>query len=139
MAAVIVTALGLTALKNPTLWWASTLFTVEVFLLGVTALVAILGRGNSRAACLGFALFGMLYLHVTAPGYGERYIFPPLVFELVCGWIDPNKVFDAHFQDLADNLFSGHVAYSIGTLLFACSGAVTGWLLVRIRPELRNA
>ena len=138
MAAVVVIALGLAAFKNPTIWWASALFTVEIGLLGVTSLVAILGQGYARAACLGFALFGILYLHLTSPAYGTRYLFPPLFFELVLVRFFPSGAFEAHMQDLVENVFPGHVAYSIGTLLFACLGAIAGALIAGRGREDRN-
>ena len=131
MAAVAVVAVAFAALKNPTIWWASGLFTLEVGLFGAASVSAVLRRGRARAVCLGFSVFGALYLHVNYSmiSMSDRYMFPPLLFELVLSRHPvsgpPDGIIDAMFV----NSFYTQVLCSLGTIVFACLGAVMGCLL----------
>jgi hypothetical protein len=55
-------AFGLAALRHPSEFWASVLFTLITFALLVSALGMLARRGTSRVAFLGFTLFGTSYL-----------------------------------------------------------------------------
>jgi hypothetical protein len=55
-------AVGLAALRDPSEFWASALFTLIIFALLVSTLGTVARRGASRIASLGFTLFGLSYL-----------------------------------------------------------------------------
>ena len=133
MVAIVVIAVGFAALKNPTVWWASGLFTLEVGLLGTAILTAILRRGRARAGCLGFSVFGILYLHVNYSmlRMSERYQFPPLLFELVLSRypVDGPPGHNLVDENFFDNLFYTQVLCSLGALVFAGLGAMVGRFL----------
>ncbi len=65
MAVVLVSALGLAALRNANEVWAKVLMMLAVALLGVAVLWAILLRGWERAWWSGFAVLGIAYLLVS--------------------------------------------------------------------------
>lgn len=59
---VAVFALGLTGLRSATTFWTSAAAMLTLGLLLASVLGVCLLRGRERAACLGFALFGIVYL-----------------------------------------------------------------------------
>lgn len=59
---VAVSALGLAGLRSATTFWTSAAGALTLALLLGAALGVFLLRGRDRAACAGFALFGMVYL-----------------------------------------------------------------------------
>src|SRR5262249_6083469 len=59
---VVVTAVAFAALREATAQWDSVVFTLVVFLLFGSVLLAVHRAGASRAYWLGFALFGVGYL-----------------------------------------------------------------------------
>ncbi len=65
MAVVSLVAVGLAALRSPTILWASLTFTLLVALLATATLGAIAGRGRSRATWAGVAAFGWAYFATT--------------------------------------------------------------------------
>lgn len=73
MAAVLMAAVGLTALKYASKWWSSLLFTLTVALLCTALLNAYYRRGTARACWLGFAVFGWAHLILgTGPLLEDR-------------------------------------------------------------------
>jgi hypothetical protein len=75
MIVVLVTALALAALRSPTRWWASILFSLEVTALSVAAVVGLTQRGARQGACAGMVVFGFLYLHYAFADVDR----PPLI------------------------------------------------------------
>src|SRR5262245_30833122 len=85
MAIVFFIALAFAALKNASEPLASLVFMATLLLLLAATLGAILRRGPERAACLGGALFGWVYLgfflgHWTRESYPMPHLFPALVW-----------------------------------------------------------
>ena len=65
MSIVVVAAVGLAALRSPSLAWASTLFMVTCGVFGLAIVGAIYRVGVARAWWLGFCVFGLGYLAVV--------------------------------------------------------------------------
>ncbi len=78
MGIVLLAAVGLAALRNPTIVWASSLFTLVVVLLCTAVLGAIAVRGPARLTWTGFAVFGWVYLGI-AFGLAQRGTVRPLL------------------------------------------------------------
>jgi hypothetical protein len=72
MAVVLLLGVGFAGLRAASFLWASALFTLTVMLLAAAILAAIVCRGPSRAAWLGFGLFGWTYLLATFWLWPER-------------------------------------------------------------------
>jgi hypothetical protein len=62
---VAVFALGLAGLASSTRFWTAASATVTLFLLLAAAMGGILLSGRERAVCIGFALFGSVYLFLV--------------------------------------------------------------------------
>ena len=78
MAFVLVSAVGLAALRNASDPWAEMMLLVALVAAGVAVLGAALMRGRERAWWLGFAVFGGGYLAATlrnGPGITSRFQF----------------------------------------------------------------
>jgi hypothetical protein len=130
MTIIVAMAIGFAALKNPTIWWASGLFTVEIGLLGTAFMLAFLRRGRVRSASLGFVLFGFLHLTYSIISHKENYyVLPPLLIEFILLRFPVVGTPLAYIEDLSTNWFYHQVAYSIGTLVFASVGGVIGGLI----------
>jgi hypothetical protein len=65
MAAVLLLAIGFAGLHTASALWASAIFTFTITLLAAALLGAAASRGRYRMACLGFGLFGWVYLLTT--------------------------------------------------------------------------
>ena len=65
MALVLVSAIGLAALRNASELWATVMTTVALAFIYVAVQGAVLLRGRERAWWLGFAVLGGLYLTVS--------------------------------------------------------------------------
>ncbi len=65
MVAVLLLAVGFAGLRTATALWASAVFTLTVTLLATALLGAAASRGRLRMACLGFSIFGWVYLLTT--------------------------------------------------------------------------
>lgn len=65
MAFVVVTAVGLAAMRNANGLWAGCVFLVTLGVLLTAMLRTVHTSGASRAGWLGFSLFGFVYLAVT--------------------------------------------------------------------------
>ena len=75
MGFVVVAAVGLAALRSPSVAWASTLFMVTCGVFGLAIVGAIYRSGVARAWWLGFCVFGLGYLAVVGFTRSE-YLFP---------------------------------------------------------------
>jgi hypothetical protein len=130
---VLFVALGLAALHDPTIWWASGLFTAEVSSFSFATLVAFFGPKRLRAVCAGFAIFGLSYFlaHLVTTGYREKYIAIPNLIDLIIMYLMSfdNASVNERLEDLRANVFWGQAVFSIGTLIFASLGAACGWIL----------
>ena len=62
VALVALCGVGFAALRNANDVWASFLFTLTLFVLGVASLGGVFRRGPSQAFLVGFASFGIAYL-----------------------------------------------------------------------------
>ena len=65
MIAVLILALGLAALRNPTEMWAGWVALVTKALLCLAVVGAVCCTGRERAWWLGLAVFGWAYLRST--------------------------------------------------------------------------
>jgi hypothetical protein len=65
MGLVLFVGVGFAALKNPTIVWASALFTLVVTLLAVATVGGLVRQGRSRAAFIGAAVFGWSYVGIA--------------------------------------------------------------------------
>jgi hypothetical protein len=59
---IVLCAVGIAALAEPTKIWASVLFTLALIAFGVAALAAVFSRGSDQVSYTGFAFFGWAYL-----------------------------------------------------------------------------
>ena len=142
MTIVLVSAVGLSALRSPSPAWASTLFLVTCGLFGLAIVGAIYRVGVERAWWLGFCVFGMGYLAMT--GFTRSgFLYPQMPtsqlliamrpvlghpVELVTGGRSPNV------------LRALHLYMQIGHALWALLAALLGGTLARIflaRPSDR--
>ncbi len=74
MAFVLVSAVGLAALRNATELWAQVMLMTSFLAVGVAVLGASLMRGRERAWWLGFAVFGGGYLALSVgPSVGDPF------------------------------------------------------------------
>ena len=65
MVVVLLLAVGFAGLRTASALWASAIFTFAITLLAAALLGVAATRGRSRMTCLGFALFGWIYLLTT--------------------------------------------------------------------------
>ncbi len=100
--AVLLCGIGTAALHEATLLWASAIFTLARALLCTALLFAIVGDGRTRAAGVGYDLFGWTYLlttfwvwpapnGVTAPPYLSEILidtFEPIRSDAAVTWVD---------------------------------------------------
>jgi hypothetical protein len=75
MVAVLAAAVGIAALKNPSDWWSSGLFTFTLALFLIATVGAFQGR--NRAFWLGFALFGWGYMIASYEPWSRFATTPP--------------------------------------------------------------
>lgn len=87
MSIILVAAIGLAALRDPSELWASAIFSLTVVGLLVSALAAIARTGAARLACLGFLLFAGAYLALSFGPWAwfnsEGLRPPPLISRLL--------------------------------------------------------
>ncbi len=70
MAFILVAAIGLAALRNPSDLWAAVMLLVALVAVGIAVLGAVILRGRERCWSLGFALFSGGYLAlIFGPGF----------------------------------------------------------------------
>jgi hypothetical protein len=71
---IVVSAIGLAALRNANELWAETMLMTALIAVGVAILGAVFSRGRERAWWVGFALFGGCYLTLSdAPWIGDAF------------------------------------------------------------------
>jgi hypothetical protein len=68
MAVVLVLAIGLAALRNPSVLWVGTIFLATRVILALAIIGVVLRKHTERAWWLGFAVFGCGYLILLTPG-----------------------------------------------------------------------
>jgi hypothetical protein len=91
IAVTLLCGVGLAALYEATLLWASALFTLAMGLLCTALLFTLIGRGRRRATWAGFAIFGGTYLLTTFwlwPG-PNGVTAPPYVTEVLIDSYQP--------------------------------------------------
>jgi hypothetical protein len=72
MALVLVSGVGLAALRNANDFWVGIIFSTALYAVGAAVLGAVFLKGHARAWWLGFSLFGGCYLAFTyAPGVAD--------------------------------------------------------------------
>jgi hypothetical protein len=90
MAVILLLAVGMAALRDPTILWASAIFTAAVILFAASLLAAMAHRGAQRFSWAGMAVFGWSYLIISfGPWPGNSVGPPPLL---------PSSLLD-HFQE----------------------------------------
>src|SRR5829696_8895385 len=78
MVAIVFVSVCLAALRNPTIVWASALFTLTVALLCTAVLAAMAAHGHARLTRAGLAVFGWAYLGIAfGPGSSGNGVTPP--------------------------------------------------------------
>jgi hypothetical protein len=103
-------AVGLAALRDPSEFWASALFTLIIFVLLVAVLGTVARRGSSRVAFLGFTLFGGSYLIVAFGPWpwvnSDGLRPPPLVTRLLLDQLRERKLGPAsNWEDRRDEVY----------------------------------
>jgi hypothetical protein len=79
MAFILVSAVGLAALRNANEWWAGAMLLVAIAAVGIALAGAVIMRGRERCRRATFAFFGGGYLALTfAPGFSTE-VGPRLV------------------------------------------------------------
>jgi hypothetical protein len=76
MALVVLIAVGMAGLSRPSRLWAAVLFSGVTAALTVALLVALLGRGRTRAFWTGFAVGGWVYLTLQYGPWFETQVGP---------------------------------------------------------------
>lgn len=156
---IAIVAVGLCALRNPSVVWASILFTVAFALPLAAGLKAVASQGRNRLSAIGFCAFGLAFLHVS---FNVQVVYlrpsgsletPDPVVSLALGRLTP--VINAEVQTLIDQeeqqarsrplagLEAARVrrfAYqnccaSLGSLVMASLGGLLGHWLARDRPS----
>jgi hypothetical protein len=77
MAVILVLAIGMAALRDPTTLWASAIFTAAVILFAASLLGAMIHRGVRRFSWAGMAVFGWSYLVVSFGPWPGNMVGPP--------------------------------------------------------------
>jgi len=87
MVFVVVSAVGLAALKNANSTWAGLVLSVTLIVIGIATLGAANLRGRARSWWGGFAVFGGGYLVLAfAPGFVDQ-VQPKLVTSQMLGYV----------------------------------------------------
>jgi hypothetical protein len=138
MGLVFLAALGMSVFRDPSPFWASGLFTLDVILLGFATLGAMARRGNSRMPWVGFAAFGWFYLALSFGPLGDKTLAhaPPLfltslVVEQFSAFSNgqPPRVSNAGFPAFFAIEFR-QIGHSLSAILFALLGGLLGRLAV---------
>jgi hypothetical protein len=83
MAFVVLLAVGMAAMRNPTKLWASLLLSIALVVLAIALLGSLFGHGLRRSFWSGFAICGWLYLIVScAPWFTTE--IAPFLFTTAC-------------------------------------------------------
>lgn len=89
MGVIALVAVATVALREANDLWASCLFTLTLFLLGLACLGGVFCRGRSRAFCAGFAAFGVGYLAVCYGPWAKSEVGPHLATTRLLNWAGP--------------------------------------------------
>jgi hypothetical protein len=154
---VAVVALGLTGLRSASTFWTSAAATLTLGLFLAAVLGAWLLRGREQAACLGFALFGIVYLilvnwdwvgaqfgHDLTAGLGDladELVPSPLTASRANPAGTPLPTFRAEDM-VARQVRVGNflqISRMVLALLFGVAGACTAIFLVRRQDDTRDS
>jgi hypothetical protein len=117
---VLVSAIGLAALKNDNEVWAGMLLLLALATLGTAVLGSVFLRGKERAWWIGFAFFGGVYLALAVGPWFSETIEPQLGTRLLLNYVQ------AKLLSLRPDTINGeHVTYTQiqGILLKTPSGS----------------
>jgi hypothetical protein len=138
MAVVLFVGFGFAALRNADAFWASATLTLAIVSISVALVGAIVRKGRSRTAWIGFAVFGCTYLlvgllsrrDISLPrGFlGQEQIPDPhLLIEWGIGtiktYINPSP------RGIYGHTYYLWISHSLGVILFGLVGAVLSRLL----------
>lgn len=142
MSLIACAAFFLAALRNPTVWYASALVTLQFSSFACALTFAILDcKANKRA--VGFCVFGALHwtMNYWLGNFPKHFVFPPFLIEMVLQhWsslINP-RVTDTPAINLSEDWFYTHITYSIGSLIYAFIGARLTGMLYRTASDVRE-
>jgi hypothetical protein len=113
MTIIVVSAVGLAALRNANDLWAAMIFLVAAAAVGVAVLGALFSRGGKRAWWTGFALFGGGYL-VAALGPLQPQLITTHLLELIHRNVTTVTVVEFEVSRADQNSILYRVVYSDG-------------------------
>jgi hypothetical protein len=148
-AIVLFLGFGFGALRGATIGWVAASILLAVLVLCVTTLGALVRRGPSRPAWVGFALFGWVYflLHFGPwadwkRGFGPAHfttwaidalLLPRLAPELQEGTTAAGFEGYVKVKSGRSGSLVCAVSHALGSLLFGCVGSLSGFLLAARR------
>jgi len=142
----VLVALACTALVNATPLWASTWFSLTIFVLLLGTLSAILHQGSLRPFWIGFGLFGWVYLLLAFEPWADQYVAPVLLSTHGIAWLGSSLgneegqgvIKKVTFSGSGDNMIRlwklpypsfVQIGHSVFALLFGLfGGMVAGWM-----------
>ncbi len=146
-AVVLVSAVGIVALRYSTVAWVGAIDLLTRAILGLAVVKAIYGRGPTRAGWLGFAVFGWGFLGLVMPRMlpdrlGEGLLLPYLPTRILLA-VEPFlgrepglrqgfAAFDVSMGDFRDVLRADYIYLRIGYDLLAMVVALVGGMLTRV-------
>jgi hypothetical protein len=148
IAAVLFIGFGFAALRNADEFWSSATSTLAIVSISAALAGAIVRKGRSRTAWIGFAVFGWTYLlvgllsprDISFPRGGPAQEPIPSPLPLIeCGlhclktYINPNPSGWQHYV----NAYYLNISHSLAVILFGLVGAVLGRLLA-VKDERPN-
>jgi hypothetical protein len=147
MTGVLGLGLGFAALRNADRLWASATFTVSMLIISTALVGALVRRGRTRPAWLGFAVFGWTYLLIgilpsrASGGLGFGPLpWPPNLIEWGLASLQPYlRPISSAQMFMSGPLLTPYeqVGHSLGMVLFGSVGAAVGRLL-GVRVERGN-
>ena len=141
----VLVALACTALLNATPLWASTWFSLTIFVLLLGTLAAIFRQGSRRPFWIGFGLFGWVYLLLAFEPWADQDLAPALLSTHGIAWLE-SSLGNEEGQAVVNNVIvtgSSHsmirlwkfsnpflqIGHSVFALLFGLfGGMVAGWM-----------
>src|SRR5262245_19063158 len=115
---------GFAALRDPTDWWAGTVFSVTLLSLALAALYAVFRKGPRRAFWKAFTAFGVGYLVLAFGPWCETAIRPRLL---------TTKLLDALFPVVQPapegtvRLWDATTGKPVNSVTFGPDGRMLGW------------
>jgi len=143
MAFVLVSAVGMAALRNASDLWAGIMFLVALGAVGVAVMFAVGLRGPERFSCAGFAFFGGGYLVLAILAWPRETVQPMLgttfLFEELYSWMIPEASAKTALEagiaayERASNFYPfRRVGHSLFALLAGWAGGTfASWLYMR--------